>query len=84
MVVIKEEEEEEGDKWRRSLPSEVGSTNRTGLGYAVLGLQEMFPLMLAWNIRKNMETPCPKMKVHIVDGSIEVAEVVDCKFPAQQ
>lgn len=81
MVVLKEEEE--GDKWRRSLPSEVDSTNRTALGYAVLGLQEMFPLMLAWNIRKNMETPCPKMKVHIVDGSIEVAEVVDCKFPAQ-
>lgn len=79
-VAIKGEEEEEG-KWRRRLPSGVGSTNRTALGYAVLGCQKMFPSMLAWNIRKNMETPCLKMMkmlllllLHTLHDSIELAD----------
>lgn len=76
-------EEEEG-KWGRRLlqlllPSGVGSTNRTALGYAVLGCQKMFPSMLAWNIRKNMETPCLKMMMmmlllHTLQDSIELAD----------
>lgn len=80
-VAIKGEEEE--GKWGRRLlllPSGVGSTNRTAaLGYAVLGCQKMFPSILAWNIRKNMETPCLKkmmmmLLLHRLHDSIELAD----------
>lgn len=49
------------------------------------GLEKMLPYLVAWNIRKNMESPLLLMKkmVHILVGSTVPDDdvFVGCKFP---
>lgn len=51
------------------------------------GSEKMLPYLVAWNIRKNMESPLllTKKMVHILVGSTVPDDdvFVDCKFPVQ-